>query len=56
MEPVTPPTDLISLEKLPFDTRKKIALNLPYEALSSLCSTSKKLNGICSDTYFWRDY
>ena len=56
MQPITPPTDLLTLESLPFDTQKKIALNLPYETISSLCTTSKKLKRICDDIYFWKDY
>ncbi len=55
MQPITPPTDLLTLESLPFDTQKKIALNLPYETISSLCTTSKKLKRICKDIYFWKD-
>ena len=43
MQPITPPTDLLTLESLPFDTQKKVALNLPYETISSLCTVSKKL-------------
>ena len=56
MEPVSPPTDSVKLENLPFDTQKKIALNLPYEVISSFCMVSKKLNRVCNDIYFWKDY
>ena len=56
MEPVTPPIDLLTLESLPFDTQKKVALNLPYETVLTLCTTSKKLKRVCNDIYFWRDY
>ena len=56
MEPINPPVDLLTLESLPFDTQKKVALNLPYGTVISLCMTSKKLNKVCKDIYFWKDY
>jgi Leucine-rich repeat (LRR) protein len=56
MENITPPTDLLTLESLPFDAQKKVALNLPYETVISFCKVSKKLKRICDDIYFWKDY
>ena len=56
MEPISPPTDLLTLENLPSDIQKKMALNLPYETIISLCKTSNKLNKICKDVYFWKEY
>jgi len=51
-----PSVDLLTLESLPLDTQKKVALNLPYETVISFCKVSKKLKRICDDVYFWRDY
>ena len=56
MEAITPPTDPLTLETLPSDIQKKMALNLPYETIISLCTISKRLNIIFSDVYFWRNY
>ena len=51
-----PSVDLLTLESLPLDTQKKIALNLPYETVISLCTTSKGLTRVCNDFYLWRDH
>jgi hypothetical protein len=56
MEAINFLRNLVTLENLPFDIQKKIALNLPYETISSLFTVSKKLNGISKDIYFWKDY
>lgn len=56
MEEVVPPTDLLTLENLPFDAQKQLALDLPYESVISLCTSSKKLGRICEDLYFWKNY
>ena len=56
MKPVSPPIDLLTLETLPFDVWKKIVLNLPYETVISFCKVSRRLNKVCNDIYFWKDY
>lgn len=53
---VAPPTELSTLESLPLDTQKKIALDLPYETVISFCKVSRKLKRVCNDIYFWKDY
>ena len=56
LENITPPIDLYNLNKLPFDLQKKTALNLSLKEIGSLCKSSKGLNEICKNKYFWRDY
>ena len=40
MEEVGPPTDLLTLETLPFDLQKKLALGLPIETVIPFCNIS----------------
>lgn len=53
---VTPPVDLYNLNSLPLDLQKQTALKLPFTDIISLCKSSKGLNKLCNDLYFWKDY
>lgn len=55
-EDIKPPTDLYNLPFLHLDLQREIALGLPFNEVISLCASSKRLNKICNDIYFWRTY
>jgi hypothetical protein len=56
MEEITPPIDLSKLESLPLDLRENAILELPLKDIAKLCRSSRKLNNICKDKYFWKKY
>lgn len=46
---------MTTLSSLSPDALRKVALDLTWDEISKLCTTSKKFKPLCEDRYFWID-